>query len=99
MEEKKEKSLFSEIVFVALVGAVTTLVVFATNYPNHRENARLLKKQTALVERVKGLEKEQAFLLKEKTALREDPMYVEWWLRKKCDLKRPGEILYPREGE
>ena len=88
----------SEIMFVILVVVSTALLCFAVNIPNRHENRLLRERETALYQKVKQLESEQAKLVATKEALKTDPLFVEYYLRKKCRLKRPGEQVYTEEG-
>ena len=86
--------MIREFLFIALVAAVSGLLVLATNIPNHRENAALKSRERRILTEVKTLEREQERLKLEKDALKNDPLFVEYCLRKKLKLKRRGETLF-----
>jgi cell division protein FtsB len=80
--------------FVLLVLVISALLCFAANIPNRAENRQIRDREAALYKKAKDLEAEQAKLAATKEALKNDPMFVEYYLRKKCGLKRPGEKVY-----
>ena len=99
LKNKLEKSkVISEALFVLLVIVIAALLCFAANIANQHENRLLSEREISLFTKVKQLEAEQTKLVATKEALKSDPMFVEYYLRKKCRLRRPGEVIYTEEG-
>jgi hypothetical protein len=84
----------NEAAFIALVAAVSALLVLATNIPTHHENHCLKARLNTLYSRVKSLEREESHLVREREAIEGDPLFIEYHLRKLFKLKRPGETIY-----
>jgi cell division protein FtsB len=90
---KWKLKLTDDAVFVLVVILCTFLVMILVNFPNHKDNMRLLEKRRDLAMRVKELQRQNNLLEKEIAALKTDRYYIEAVARRKFLLVSPKETV------